>query len=536
MNIFINQNEINQNMRSICVDWLVSVEDELEFKSSTTNLAITLMDRYIFLENNISKKNLQAIAICCMNLASKLNETMHIGINQCAYYTADIYVPEYLAKLEYEILKTLNFDVYKPILFNMLRLIRKEINCSLESSFFSNYLTYVLLITTEYLYFNPKKLANHIVKFAIKIKEINNNNDLESFINSNIYYQYIFTMWNNYRSGKLNDIQKKYEHCRFKQISKTPIPKINCHYNLNHLPKKIHKSYNTNLNYNIKVYSYKDISRMNKIKDLGKGTFGIVEHMRYNDKDIALKYLKCPDEIDAFVVREICNMNHLNHKNILQIHGVYYNYYKNQFSIGLELASQSLYNKIYCEEETISESCKSKYILQFLSGIKYMHKHEIMHRDLSLNNILITFDENLKICDFGQSKIFYQNISAYYSSGICTYTSRAIELFFDYPQYNEKIDIWSCACIIGIILNGDNLFNITSESDAKYEIFKILGSPKDLDYITDEIPEYERIGFTELESKYPNETMILYKMLDYDPNKRISASEALTMFKNLYNN
>nr|AEX62387.1 putative serine_threonine protein kinase [Moumouvirus Monve] len=535
MNIFINQNEINQNMRSICVDWLVSVEDELEFKPSTTNLAITLMDRYIFLQNNISRKDLQGIAICCMNLASKLNETMHIGIDQCVYYTANTYVCEYLAKLEYEILKTLNFDVYKPILFNMLKLIRKEINCSLENSFFSCYLTYILLITTEYLYFNPKKLAIHIINFAIKIRE-GNLNDLESFINSNIYYQYIFTMWNNYRSSKLNDIQEKYEHNRFERIAKTSIPKLTCHYNLNHLPKKIHKSYNTNLNYKTKIYSCQDISRMNKIKDLGKGTFGIVEHMRYNDKDIALKYLNCPDEIDAFVVREICNMNYLNHKNILQIQGVYYNYYKNQLSIGLELASQSLYNKIYCEEVTISESDKSKYILQLLSGIKYMHKHEIMHRDLSLNNILITFDENLKICDFGQSKIFYQNISTYHSLNICTITSRAIELFFDYPQYNEKIDIWSCACIIGVILNGNNLFNITSESNAKYEIFKILGSPNDLNYLNDKVPKYERIGFTELESRYPKETKILYKMLDYDPNKRISASEALTMFKNLYNN
>lgn len=56
MNFFINQNEINRDMKSICVDWLVSVEDDVDLKPTTTNLAVTLMDRYILLQNNIPKK------------------------------------------------------------------------------------------------------------------------------------------------------------------------------------------------------------------------------------------------------------------------------------------------------------------------------------------------------------------------------------------------------------------------------------------------------------------------------------------------
>ncbi|QGR54257.1 protein kinase [Moumouvirus maliensis] len=535
MNFFINQNEINKNMRSICIDWLVSVEDDVDLKPSTTNLAVTLMDRYILLQNNIPKKNLQAVAICCMNLASKLNDNLNISISECVYYTDKTYVHEDLAILEYNILKTLNFDVYKPILFDEMKSIRRNMINSLENIFFSSYITYILLATPEYLFFNPKKLANHIIKFSTKI--IDDDNDLELFINSNIYYQYMFTMWKNYRSGKLNDIQDKYEHRRFNKIAEKSVPNISCHFDVENLPKKIHKSYNTNLNYKTKIYSFQEIKDMEKIKELGKGTFGIVQYVKDNDKDLALKYQKCEEEIDAFVVREICNMHCFNHENILKIHGVNYDYYQNQSYIGLELASQSLYNRIYCEEEPISESIKSKYIIQLLSGIEHMHQYGIMHRDLSLGNILISFDDDLKICDFGQSKIFNKNIILSHSLNICTITSRAIELFFDYPKYNEKIDIWSCACIIGAILNRKYLFNITSgsKSDAMREIFKILGSPKDLDYLTGEIPEYEKTGFTELESKYPGETNILYKMLDYDINKRISASEALSMFKTLYN-
>jgi len=38
---------------------------------------------------------------------------------------------------------------------------------------------------------------------------------------------------------------------------------------------------------------------------------------------------------------------------------------------------------------------------QIVSGIKYLHTHSILHRDLSLTNMLLTDDLKVKIADFG---------------------------------------------------------------------------------------------------------------------------------------
>jgi serine/threonine protein kinase len=39
--------------------------------------------------------------------------------------------------------------------------------------------------------------------------------------------------------------------------------------------------------------------------------------------------------------------------------------------------------------------------LQVVSGLLYLHSHGIMHRDLTLANIMLTSQMNIKIGDFG---------------------------------------------------------------------------------------------------------------------------------------
>lgn len=41
------------------------------------------------------------------------------------------------------------------------------------------------------------------------------------------------------------------------------------------------------------------------------------------------------------------------------------------------------------------------FMTQIVSGMKYLHTHSILHRDLSLTNLLLTSDLEVKIADFG---------------------------------------------------------------------------------------------------------------------------------------
>lgn len=43
---------------------------------------------------------------------------------------------------------------------------------------------------------------------------------------------------------------------------------------------------------------------------------------------------------------------------------------------------------------------------QIISGIEYSHKLKIVHRDLKLENILIDYDQTIRIVDFGLSNTY----------------------------------------------------------------------------------------------------------------------------------
>ena len=47
-----------------------------------------------------------------------------------------------------------------------------------------------------------------------------------------------------------------------------------------------------------------------------------------------------------------------------------------------------------------------QYTVQLLRGVAHMHKHRVVHLDLSLDNILVAEDSRLVICDFGTAQRF----------------------------------------------------------------------------------------------------------------------------------
>jgi serine/threonine protein kinase len=51
----------------------------------------------------------------------------------------------------------------------------------------------------------------------------------------------------------------------------------------------------------------------------------------------------------------------------------------------------------------LSETEARKFFRQLIEGVIYLHSNKIMHRDLKLQNLILTDSKDLKICDFGLS-------------------------------------------------------------------------------------------------------------------------------------
>jgi polo-like kinase 4 len=49
----------------------------------------------------------------------------------------------------------------------------------------------------------------------------------------------------------------------------------------------------------------------------------------------------------------------------------------------------------------LNEDEARHFLKQIVDGMIYLHSHSILHRDLTLSNLLLTRDMNIKISDFG---------------------------------------------------------------------------------------------------------------------------------------
>lgn len=53
----------------------------------------------------------------------------------------------------------------------------------------------------------------------------------------------------------------------------------------------------------------------------------------------------------------------------------------------------------------LKEDVAAHIFKQIVTGIKYCHSKNVLHRDIKLDNILLTSQGTVKICDFGVSKL-----------------------------------------------------------------------------------------------------------------------------------
>lgn len=117
--------------------------------------------------------------------------------------------------------------------------------------------------------------------------------------------------------------------------------------------------------------------------------------------------------------------------------------------------------------------------------------------DIKLDNILLTEKEDIKLCDFGSSKIMKENSKS--TPYVVGRLYRAPELILGYTDYNYKIDI-SVGCILCELFALQPLFVGEMEGLQILEYLTILEKPekdyfKNFNLPEDYIKYFEKLEF-----------------------------------------
>ncbi|CAM6017322.1 unnamed protein product [Sphagnum balticum] len=180
---------------------------------------------------------------------------------------------------------------------------------------------------------------------------------------------------------------------------------------------------------------------------LGSGSFGTVyEGLGDNGcffavKEVSLLEQGKRDECIMQLEQEINLLSKFQHKNIVQYLGTQTE--MDKLYIFLEFVSQGSLASVYKRYEMFSDQIR-RYTQQILCGLKYLHDHHIVHRDIKCANILVHSSGMVKLADFGLAK----EVAKLGGSCVGSAYWMAPEVIDPKKTYNVAADIWSLGCTV----------------------------------------------------------------------------------------
>lgn len=159
----------------------------------------------------------------------------------------------------------------------------------------------------------------------------------------------------------------------------------------------------------------------------------------------------------------------------------------------------------YLDNEPIPEDLARYYFAQIIDAVQYCHNHGVAHRDLSVSNLLMDNDANIKISDFGCAGVFSRGWDIFATPMVGGLSHLAPEQICGNAYSGEKIDIWSIGIILYSLLVGKIPFKATVPQQYLDDIRNVRYS----------IPD----------SVSPEARDLISRMLVFTPTKRLSCEQ-----------
>ena len=173
---------------------------------------------------------------------------------------------------------------------------------------------------------------------------------------------------------------------------------------------------------------------------------------------------------DKSYEREFQVLSTLYHENIINLRCTYVTE-KNVFMVTEVVHGGELLEGI-TEEGSYSEADARRIIVQILKAVEYLHSKKVVHRDIKLENILMSDrspNATVKLIDFGLSRLPQDGSEMRTICGSPLYVAPEIlDMNLSDTAYTPAVDMWSVGVILFILLSGYSPF----DHDDEEQLFK----------------------------------------------------------------
>ena len=195
-------------------------------------------------------------------------------------------------------------------------------------------------------------------------------------------------------------------------------------------------------------------------KVLGCGTFGTVRlaHKANNpDKKFAIKSLpRKKVEADLTLMeQELSILLSVDHPHIVKFYEAFLDH-KYVHLVMEQCDGGELYERLV-NISRFKEADANMIIKQCLQALKHLHDQNIAHRDLKPENVLFTTDNDIKLIDFGMSKLMPKEANNFMNTKLGTPYYVSPEVLDG--KYDKRCDLWSVGVITYVLLAGEPPFN-----------------------------------------------------------------------------